>query len=122
MAVINFPDPSQSPWLNESTGITYTYFNGVWKVTGSTESEDSGSGSSSSSSSPSTIISATQPAVEDLEEGSLWWNSTLGRLFILYITPSTSVKSWVEASPDTDTDTDTIIDLSSLDLLPPAGE
>ena len=119
MSVINFPDPSQSPWLNESTGITYTYYNGVWKVTGSTESGDAAS--SSSPSSPSTTVSATQPTVEDLEEGSLWWNSTLGRLFILYMNPNTSVKSWVEASPDTDTDTDTIIDLSSLDFLPPAG-
>lgn len=119
MSVINFPDPSQSPWLNESTGITYTYYNGVWKVTGSTGSESSGSGSTATPAA-STIISATQPAVEDLEEGSLWWNSTLGRLFILYINPNTSVKSWVEASPDTDTDT--TIDLSSLDLLPPAGE
>ena len=118
MSVINFPDPSQSPWLNESTGITYTYYNGVWKVTGSTESESSGSGSSSTSAA-STTVSATPPAVEDLEEGSLWWNSTLGRLFILYIDPNTSLKSWVEASPDTDTDTDTIIDLSTLDLLPP---
>ena len=32
MSAINFPDPSQSPWTNESTGITYTYSNGVWKA------------------------------------------------------------------------------------------
>ena len=32
MSAINFPDPSQSPWTNSSTGITYTYSNGVWKA------------------------------------------------------------------------------------------
>ena len=36
MSVINFPDPSQSPWTNELTGIVYTYDNGAWKVTGAT--------------------------------------------------------------------------------------
>ena len=36
MSVINFPDPSQSPWTNTSTGIIYTYDNGAWKVTGAT--------------------------------------------------------------------------------------
>ena len=37
MSAINFPDPSQSPWTNESTGITYTYSNGVWKALSSEE-------------------------------------------------------------------------------------
>ena len=32
MSAINFPDPSQSPWTNPSTGITYTHSNGVWKA------------------------------------------------------------------------------------------
>ena len=36
MSAINFPDPSQSPWENPSTGITYTYSNGVWKALNST--------------------------------------------------------------------------------------
>ena len=36
MSVINFPDPSQSPWTNTSTGIIYTYDDGAWKVTGAT--------------------------------------------------------------------------------------
>lgn len=35
MSAINFPDPSQSPWTNTSTGIMYIYDNGVWKVNGS---------------------------------------------------------------------------------------
>lgn len=121
MAVINFPDPSQSPWTNELTGITYTYDNGVWKVTGSAGSaEATESTQSSSPSGPSVTVSATEPAIEDLLEGSLWWNSSTGRLFVLYTNTSTTITSWVEASPDTDTDT--IIDLSSLDLLPAVGE
>lgn len=37
MSAINFPDPSQSPWTNSSTGITYTYSNGVWKALSSEE-------------------------------------------------------------------------------------
>ena len=37
MSAINFPDPSQSPWTNSSTGITYTYLNGVWKALSSEE-------------------------------------------------------------------------------------
>ena len=36
MSVINFPDPSQSPWTNTSTGIIYSYDNGAWKVVGAT--------------------------------------------------------------------------------------
>ena len=40
MAVINFPDPSQSPWTNTTTGVTYTYINGAWKVTGGTGGGD----------------------------------------------------------------------------------
>ena len=32
MSAINFPDPSQSPWTNQSTGITYIHSNGVWKA------------------------------------------------------------------------------------------
>ena len=36
MSVINFPDPSQSPWTNTLTGIIYTYDNGAWRVTGAT--------------------------------------------------------------------------------------
>ena len=32
MSAINFPDPSQSPWTNQSTGITYIHSNGAWKV------------------------------------------------------------------------------------------
>ena len=35
MSAINFPDPSQSPWTNQSTGIMYIYDNGVRKVNGS---------------------------------------------------------------------------------------
>ena len=37
MSAINFPDPSQSPWTNSLTGITYTYSNGVWKALSSEE-------------------------------------------------------------------------------------
>tara|TARA_Y100000401_G_scaffold62859_1_gene49963 strand:- start:66 stop:401 length:336 start_codon:yes stop_codon:yes gene_type:complete len=32
MSAINFPDPSQSPWTNQSTGIIYTHNNGAWKA------------------------------------------------------------------------------------------
>jgi len=106
MAVINFPDPSQSPWTNTVTGVTYAYINGAWKVSGSTGG-DSGA---------SITVSATAPELTTVQEGALWWNSSVGRLFVVYINPNTSTKSWVEASPDT------TLDLSTMAVLPPAGE
>ena len=109
MAVINFPDPSQSPWTNTLTGITYTYDNGVWKVTGASGSGGSGGGTS-------ITVSETAPDTSSAQEGALWWNSSVGRLFVLYINPSNSTKSWVEASPDT------TLDLSTMPALPPVGE
>ena len=99
MAVINFPDPSQSPWTNELTGITYTYDNGVWKVTGA-----SGSASASGTGGDASItVGTTPPAPDALEEGALWWNSSSddAALYVLYVDPGTSAKYWVEASPST---------------------
>ena len=77
MAVINFPDPSQSPWTNTVSGVTYTYINGAWKVSGSTGGA-------------SIIVAATAPELTTVQEGGLWWNSSVGRLFIclLYTSPS----------------------------------
>ena len=109
MSAINFPDPSQSPWTNTGTGVTYAYINGAWKVTGGTGGGDA-----------SITVSDTAPELTTVQEGALWWNSSVGRLFIVYTDPNTSTKSWVEASPDTDTDT--TLDLSTLAVLPPAGE
>jgi hypothetical protein len=108
MAVINFPDPSQSPWTNTVTGVTYSYINGAWKVTGS-----AGGGSDAS-----ITVSASPPVKTTLEEGALWWNSASddASLYVLYVDPDTSTKYWVEASPTTG------IDLSTLAVLPPAGE
>ena len=106
MAVINFPDPSQSPWTNTVTGVTYAYINGAWKVSGST----GGDGGAS------ITVSDTAPELTSVLEGALWWNSSVGRLFVVYIDPNTSTKSWMEASPDT------TLDLSTMASLPPAGE
>ena len=36
MSAINFPDPSQSPWNNPDTGITYIFVDGCWKAATST--------------------------------------------------------------------------------------
>ena len=97
MAVINFPDPSQSPWTNELTGITYTYDNGVWKVTGASGSGGSGGGGAS------ITVDITPPVPDSLEEGALWWNSSSddATLYVLYVDPGTSAKYWVESSPST---------------------
>tara|TARA_B100001769_G_C21969669_1_gene521581 strand:- start:396 stop:848 length:453 start_codon:yes stop_codon:yes gene_type:complete len=98
MAVINFPDPSQSPWTNELTGITYTYDNGVWKVTGA-----SGSGGSGGSGGASITVDITPPDPTTVQEGALWWNSSSDdtTLYVLYVDPDTDAKYWVEASPST---------------------
>lgn len=118
MAVINFPDPSQSPWTNTLTGITYTYDNGVWKVTGASGSGGSGGGGAS------ITVDITPPVPDSLEEGALWWNSSSddATLYVLYVDPDTNAKYWVEASPSLSAGGSSEIDLSTLASLPSAGE
>ena len=48
------------------------------------------------------LISPTAPAVDDLDEGTLWWNSDSSdlKLYVLYNDPSPDAgKKWIEASP-----------------------
>ena len=76
MAVINFPDPSQSPWTNTTTGVTYSYINGAWKVTGGTGGGDA-----------SITVGTTPPDPSTVQEGALWWNSSSddATLYVLYV-------------------------------------
>lgn len=112
MAVINFPDPSQSPWTNTTTGVTYAYINGAWKVTGGTGGGDA-----------SITVGTTPPAPATVQEGALWWNSSSddATLYVLYVDPDTNAKYWVEASPSLSAG-GSEIDLSTLASLPSAGE
>ena len=112
MAVINFPDPSQSPWTNITTGVTYSYINGAWKVTGGTGGGDA-----------SITVDTTPPVPTTLQEGALWWNSSSddATLYVLYVDPNTNAKYWVEASPSPSVE-GSEMDLSTLASLPSAGE
>lgn len=112
MAVINFPDPSQSPWTNTTTGVTYSYINGAWKVTGGTGGGDA-----------SITVDTTPPVPTTLQEGALWWNSSSddATLYVLYVDPNTNAKYWVEASPSPSVE-GSEMDLSTLASLPSAGE
>ena len=62
------------------------------------------------SGSASITVSETAPATGSLDEGSLWWNSSVddASLYVLYADPDTAAKQWIEASPATST-----VDLSA---------
>ncbi|RPG88404.1 MAG: tail fiber domain-containing protein [Crocinitomicaceae bacterium TMED209] len=48
-------------------------------------------------------VSQNPPDTSSLEEGTLWWNSSVtdARLYVLYVDPDTGLKQWIEASPNT---------------------
>ena len=45
------------------------------------------------------LVSETAPVIDDLEEGSLWWNSTSTELQLYVLYNDNGTKKWVEASP-----------------------
>ena len=57
------------------------------------------------SGSASITVSETAPATASLDEGSLWWNSSVddASLYVLYDDPDTTAKFWVPASPSIST-------------------
>ena len=45
------------------------------------------------------LVSETAPVIDDLEEGSLWWNSSSTDLQLYVLYNDNGTKKWVEASP-----------------------
>ncbi len=80
-------------WLN--TGLTKPVLN-VWDGFEWVKTSSSGSGC---------WVSDTPPT--EIEQGSLWWNSELGTLFVWYDDGDT--QQWVEASPGTPVDTSNFV-------------
>ena len=56
-------------------------------------------GGSSGGGGAEVLVSETAPAVDDLEEGSLWWNSSSTDLQLYVLYKDSGVKKWIEASP-----------------------
>jgi len=105
MSVLNFPNnpaaqtpvntfsPTSTP-ESSTNGVTYIYnaTNGAWTA------ESSSSGPSSGA--PATIISDVTPSTREdgtpIRNGDLWWDSSIGTLFIYYV--DIDGGQWVQAT------------------------
>jgi len=99
MAELNFPTGNPpSPTTYTEAGITWTWNNtlGVW----STDAPDQVADLSD------VHVGSSPPAT--FGQGSLWWNTDDGRLYIYYEDGNTN--QWVDASPDNESLTQTVAD------------
>lgn len=87
MAALNFPSPASNGqiFIDSASGNKYTYdaTRSAWR--------------NSANSLTTTILSGNSAPASPVN-GTVWWNTDLGRLFIYY-TDSGNTSSWIEASP-----------------------
>ena len=70
---LNFPPGVENLTYTSDNGTLYVYQKGAWRVV-----SPAGEGGAQ------VIVSETAPDVTGLEEGTLWWDSNQGDLFVLY--------------------------------------
>lgn len=84
-------------WYDTAQAATFIRLNNTWIPLTPPQQEDPDTGEIINF----TLVKVQPDPPETAVHGQLWWDSTLGRLFIYYVDPSTDPQ-WLEASPNID--------------------
>ena len=83
-------------WFDQTNSATYIKLNNGWQPIVPVIVEDE-----NGETVPFNLVKIQKDPPETAVHGELWWDSSLGRLFIYYVDPS-SDNQWLEASPNID--------------------